>query len=461
MVALGGFFGALMPDLLGGATIAAAKSATAEVWPTFGHDASHSGVSSDTAIAASTAPNLKLRWSAPLSSARDEPSPIVAYSAKLGKTVVYATTFSGVISAFDAATGKPVWQQSLGSKVTSSPAVRGGTLYIGGQNGTLQALNAATGAVRCTFTLPVSPPATTPGRIYSSPVVGNVDGTGPTVFFGDAGTEESDNAGHLWAIAGVGNTAGGCQPKWAYNDWPNKGPTGTYTGVWDEPALAQNRRGTWEVVFGTSDPDGSVYALDAVRGSLLWRFQTEINAVDEDVGAGPTIGPPGSNGLAAGAVYVDGKDGIEYALNLRTGTQIWSFRLGAGNRDFHDISKAVSEAALTGDKLLVCYAAKVFALNAKSGAKLWRAKPGGSIGAGGNIQASPAVAGPPGHRVLFAGDFHGDEFGLLVNNGSQVFAASPGGKLQASSAVAAGMLYFDSGGTLYAYAPPTGRHGSR
>ena len=169
----------------------------------------------------------------------------------------------------------------------------------------------------------------------------------------------------------------------------------------------------------------------------------------------------GATGSPTGAVYIDGKDGIEYAMNLRTGSQIWSFRLGSGNRDFHDISKAVSEAALTGNKLLVCYAAKVFALNATTGAKLWRVKPGGSLGAGGNIQASPAVAGPPNHRVLFAGDFNGDEFGLLVGNGSQVFAASPGGKLQASSAVAAGTLYFDSGGTLYAYAPPTGRHASR
>jgi outer membrane protein assembly factor BamB len=458
-VLLGGLFVAVTPELASGATPASAKT---DVWPTFGHDPLHSGVSSDTAIAASTAPSLRLRWSAPLGSAKDEPSPVVAYSASLGKTVVYATTFSGVISAFNAATGSPVWQRSLGSQVTSSPAVRAGILYIGTQNGTLQALSAATGAVRCTFTLPVIPPATTPGRIYSSPVVGDVDGTGPTVFFGDAGTQETDNAGHLWAITGVGNTAGGCQPKWAYNDWPNKGPTGTYTGVWDEPALVQNRRGRWEVVFGSGDPDESVYALDAVHGSRLWRFQTLVTGPNEDIGAGPTIGPPGVNGLADGAVYIDGKDGIEYALNLRTGSQIWSLRLGAGTHNFEDgISKAVSEAALTGRRLLVCYAAKVFALNANTGAKIWTAKPGLNLASGGDIQASPALAGPPGQRVLFAGDLNGDEFGLLVSNGSQVFAASPGGKLQASSAVAAGTLYFDSGGTLYAYAPPTGRHPTR
>jgi outer membrane protein assembly factor BamB len=243
-----------------------------------------------------------------------------------------------------------------------------------------------------------------------------------------------------------------------YNDWPNKGTSGTLTGVWDEPALVQNREGTWEVVFGTSDPDQSVYALNAVNGSKLWSFQTLKNGPDEDVGAGPTIGPPGTNGLAQGAVYIDGKDGIEYALNLLTGKQIWSFRLGAGTRVAHGSTKAVSEAALTGNKLLVCYAASVFALNAKSGAKLWHVKPGGSLQAGGNIQASPAVVGPSGHQVLFAGDFAGTEFGLAVRNGAQVFTASPGGKLQASSAVATGRLYFAAAGKLYAYAPPRRRH---
>jgi len=84
-----------------------------------------------------------------------------------------------------------------------------------------------------------------------------------------------------------------------YDNWPNKGPTGTLTGVWDEPALAQNRGGTWEVVFGTSNPDQSVYALNAVNGLRLWRFRTLNNGPDEDVGAGPTIGLPGSNGEVA------------------------------------------------------------------------------------------------------------------------------------------------------------------
>jgi outer membrane protein assembly factor BamB len=274
-------------------------------------------------------------------------------------------------------------------------------------------------------------------------VVGNVDGTGPTVFIGDAGTQESDNGGHFWAVTGVGNSAGSCQEKWMYDNWPDKGPAGTLTGVWDEPALAKNGSGTWQVVFGTSNPDQSVYALSAVNGARLWRFHTLNNGPDEDVGAGPTIGRPGSNGFSDGVVYIDGKDGIEYALDLRTGKKIWSFALGPGT----GAANGVSEAALTGNTLVACYGATVFALNATTGTVIWQATPGGMI------HASPAVSGPSADQVLFVGDLSDTEYGLNLQTGAQVFAAATSGGLEASAAVAGGRLYFTSGGTLYAYAP--------
>jgi outer membrane protein assembly factor BamB len=440
---LGGLLAPFMLGSVSEATVPPGPPAAADLWPTFGHDPLHSGVSPDTAIAASDASRLGKRWAASLGSTLNQPSPVVAYSAKLGKTLVYAVTYKGVVAAFDAKTGSLVWRRSLATKVASSPTLSADTLYIGGLNGTLRALNAATGAIRCSFTLPVVAPAAAPGRLMSSPVVGNVDGTGPTLFIGDAGSEESNNGGHFWAITGVGNSAGGCRERWMYDDWPNKGTSSTLTGVWDEPALAQNGHGTWEVLFGTSNPDQSVYALDAANGSLLWRFHTLNRGSDEDVGAGPTVAPPGSDGFAGGAVYVDGKDGIEYALNLRTGKRIWSFTLGPGS----DHAYGVSEAALTGNELVVCYAASVFVLNAKTGAKRWRTTPGA------DIQASPAIAGPKGHQVLFVGDVKGREYGLLLRSGAQVFAAATNSRLQASAAVAAGMLYFISAGKVYAYAP--------
>lgn len=429
-------------------------------WATFGHDSAHSGVSADTTIAGSTASSLTQRWSEPLSSTVAQASPAVAYNGKLGETLVFDVTYTGVVSAYNAETGTLVWQRSIGSNVASSPAVYKSTVYFGTLDGKLEALNSATGAVRCTFTLPVTAPATSPGRLFSSPVVRDVDGTGPTVFIGDAGIGKTDSAGHFWAISGVGKTAASCKEKWSYNNWPNRGTTGLLTGVWDEPALVRNRGGTWEVIFGTSNPDQSVYALNAVNGSRLWRFHTQNTGLDdEDVGAGPTIGLPGRNGFADGVVYVDGKDGIEYALNLLTGKKIWSFTLGPGS----DSADGVSEAALTGNTLVVCYAASVFALNSTTGVEIWAATPGSTEAAsrggaryavaGATIQSSPAISGPVGDQVVFVGDDAGTEYGLRVQDGTQVFAAVTSGQLQASAVVADGTLYFTSGGAFYAYAP--------
>ncbi len=426
------------------AAVPSAAPSAGDLWPAFGHDPSHSGVSSDTAITASTASSLMKRWSASLSSTVAQASPVVAYSSALSETLVYDVTYPGELSAFNATTGALVWQRSIGAKVASTPDVYKGILYLGTLSGELEALDAYTGAVKCTFTVPVIPPATAPGRLISPPVVGNVDGTGPTVFIGDAGTKEATNGGHFWAIGGVGNSTGACHERWMYDNWANKGSNGTLTGVWDPPGLAKNRNGTWEVVFGSSNPDQSVYALNAVTGSRLWRFQTLNRGTDEDVGAGPTISPPGGNGFADGVVYIDGKDGIEYALDLRTGKKIWSHVLGPGS----GAANAVCEAALAGHTLVTCYAASVFALNAETGAKLWKVTPGGSI------YASPAVSGPTGNQVVLLGDLNGTEHALKLQNGAQVFTTTAGGGILASSAVAMGILYFTANGTIYAYGPP-------
>lgn len=181
--------------------------------------------------------------------------------------------------------------------------------------------------------------------------------------------------------------------------------------------------------FGTSNPDQSVYALNAVTGSRLWRYHTLQNGPDEDVGAGPTIGLPGANGFAHGSVYIDGKDGIEYALDLLTGKKIWQYTLGPGT----GASVGVSEAALSGDTLVVCWDTSVVALNATTGAVIW------DVTEGGLIQASPAVSGPPGDQIVFVGDVKGTEHALNLQNGAQALAAVTTGYLQASAAVANGM----------------------
>lgn len=69
--------GAVTLGPIGAAGLTTGAPAT-DTWPMFNHDPLHSGVSPDTAIGASTAPGLTKRWSQPLGSAHDQPSPAVA-----------------------------------------------------------------------------------------------------------------------------------------------------------------------------------------------------------------------------------------------------------------------------------------------------------------------------------------------------------------------------------------------
>jgi outer membrane protein assembly factor BamB len=57
---------------------------------------------------------------------------------------VFAHSQSGRLRAYDALTGAIVWTDSL-SEANASPTIAGRVLYVGGQNGVLEALDVATG----------------------------------------------------------------------------------------------------------------------------------------------------------------------------------------------------------------------------------------------------------------------------------------------------------------------------
>jgi outer membrane protein assembly factor BamB len=443
---------AAMAAAIGAAAIPGGTRAAAppDDWAMFHHDGVHSGVSPDTAISSSSAPGLTQKWTQLVGGgSKGHPpvyaSPAVVYNATLQKTILYEVSVLGLAHAFDAATGATVWTRSLFAQggAAASPAVDGNTVYFAGSNGTLYALDATTGDVQCTFTLPIVAPETVPGRIQASPVVGHIDGSGPIVFFGDEGESEDMNGGHEWAVTGVGNTAGDCQQKWVFDGFVNRGPHGDRAGSWSEPGLAQDATGRWLLVFGSSNPDNSVYALDAADGTQVWRFATFQDGGDQDVGTGPTISAPGVNGFADGVVYINGKDKVEVALDLLTGAQIWSFNMAtdAGIR-----RNSVSVASLVGKHVYVAYATYVYAFNAITGVKAWR-----SAATAGVIEASVAVSGPNGKRVLFIGDLSGGEYGYRLSDGALLFSMNVGHPIHASAAISDHTLFFASdGGAVFA-----------
>src|SRR5947209_8247902 len=100
------------------------------LWPMFHDDALHAGVSSDTAVGASTVAGLSLRWKTLVTSGQQvKSSPAAVYNGTLNKVLVYSASTSGTIDAVDLATGTVVWGTSGYGRNVSSPAVVGNSVY--------------------------------------------------------------------------------------------------------------------------------------------------------------------------------------------------------------------------------------------------------------------------------------------------------------------------------------------
>jgi len=406
-------------------------------WPMFHLNATHSGVSSDAILGAAHAPSMALLWSADIAATCPKAgcgqivaSPSVVYNSTLGVSLVYVADYWGTVFAFDAVTGAKVWSRQLSGRILGSVAVSGNMVFIGSANHLMYELNATTGAVMCTLD--------TGGIITSAPVVAD-PGTGNVVYFGDHGTTwQPPQNGHLWAM-----NPSGCTLKWMWDAFGN--PAGSLTGQvgeWSQPGFAFDATGRPLVVFGSANEDDEIYALDANTGSTVWQFQT-LKGTDTDVGAGPTISAPGTNGFAHGVVYETGKDRIVYALDLTTGAQIWSFNVKAANPGPQ--GDTVSVAALNGTNLLLGWGAGIYDLNAVTGVPIWK------VAGLPEMATSPAVSGAPGDQVVFIGDIGGG-FHAYSLSGTELYSMNTGGAIFGSPAVSNGRVYFTDAATDRLYA---------
>ncbi len=423
----------------------AARPAGQVDWPMFHRDPAHKGVSTETAITTGNVGDLGLRWQANTGSPAFT-SPAVVYNQALDRVLVYVANQDGTFGAYDAATGDRVWYFKVPAHLQSSPAVFKGTVYFGASDHRLYALNATTGALQCTFF--------TGGAIAASPLVVDPDGAGPqgrTVYFGDNGLTGTDDGGHIWAVHGVDPTDAfrNCSVAWSFDRFGDPPGSETTSGSWAPPALGVDGDGRPIVVVGGSSPDNSVYGLDAVSGARIWRYETQTFTMDNDVGAGATISAPGVHGFANGVAYVAGKNRIVYAINLKTGNLIWQFSIREDSPTAGGATR--STAALLGNKLFIGYGAGVYALDATTGAKIWKTQRSAGISTM-EVISSPAITGPARRRVLFVGDLAGTVYAFDVQSGNDLWSYRTGGFIYGSPAVSAGRVYIASSDAfLYAF----------
>jgi outer membrane protein assembly factor BamB len=267
---------------------------------------------------------------------------------------LYSIGMTGVISAFDAASGKQVWQKPAMNPVpmyTShafSPLIEGNTVifHVGGHNkGALTAFDLNTGQVRWEWS------GDGPG--YGSPIVANIGGIRQLVTI-TQGKLVGVNAATgllLWEQPLVSpNFTNSITPVQFGNTvvvWGHGGPMTAFTvaqkgGQWtatmtweaDLPGRMSNSVADGDVMYGlTSRNMGQYYVVDSKSGKTLWSSEPRQAAQAALVRAGNILFSLENDGELV--VFRSSRAGLEEIRRYKVAdTETWTQPAISGNRIF-------------------------------------------------------------------------------------------------------------------------------
>jgi outer membrane protein assembly factor BamB len=267
-----------------------------------------------------------------------------------GGVVVFGSD-DGFLYALDAKTGAEKWRVNLGGSVSSSPAIAGGVVLVMGRDGRLCAVKLADGSPVWTLVTGADLSLGSDPRTFdlwvSSPTV--ADGT---VFVGGGD-------GRVYAVdVGTG------QARWSH---------ATGSRVRSSPAVAQG------TVYAGSF-DGQVYALDAATGAERWRYQT-----GDVVQSSPAVW--------GDAVYVGSRAAAVFALDAKTGALRW--------RRPHSGSWILASAAVAAGKVIIGGSDShlLEALDAKTGEVFWSTPVGARMLGSATVVGGVVIYGAEDFRV--------------------------------------------------------------
>lgn len=233
------------------------------------------------------------------------------------------------------------WTFHTNGEVISSPAVVGGVLYIGSNDGKLYALDALTGAQKWVFG--------THGRVPSSPAIAQ-----GLVYFGSYDGNfyavNSETGKLQWKVPIPG------ERRYAATHLHGSQPAGEAMPDPFDVYLSSPTVWNGAVYFGSGD--GDVYALGAATGELKWKFHT-----GDVVHASPAI--------ADGRLFVGSWDSFFYALDAATGKELWRFKTGE-DPDIHN-QVGIQSSATVSDGVVYfgCRDSNLYALDATTGKQRW------------------------------------------------------------------------------------------
>ena len=300
---------------------------------------------------------------------------------------VYAAAHSGVVRAFNAATGDTLWRTDTHAPISTGIGGGEGVLLMGTSDGHVLALNAADG--KPMWRVPVSSVVLAAPQVAQGVVVVH------TV---------DDNVFGLEAKTG--------KRLWVYG---HSAPSLTLRGS-SSPALVNGM-----VLCGFGN--GKLAALSLTEGKLIWeatiavpRGRSELQRM-VDIDAAPKV--------AGNNVYVVTYHGRVAELTLNAGQILWS----------RDMS-SYEGLSVDGDRVFVTDAdSQVWALDRRTGASLWKQD---------KLRARSVTRPVPDGRYIVVGDYAGYVHWLSQDDGH--FAARV--RVDSSSIIAPPVV---SGDTVYVY----------
>ena len=306
-------------------------------WPYPNADLANTRQAPDSVISSANVPQLQQAWSFRITS-KPQTVGALAMSPVVVDGVVYIQDMQSNVYALDLATGQLRWEHEFNTPVLGGPgpdgvAIANGQVY-GETAYTVFALSAATGKTvwvdRSLLTkgqgvFEIQPQAIA-GRLYLASALGSGPGGGILLALNAANGKE------IWKF----NTTVG-------SDAAMRGvPTG---GAWEPPLVGSDG----SVTFGIGNPyespataiahpnrllyDDSEVNLDAATGKLRWYYQAVPNDfMDHDLQTSPIAASINGTGVIIAA----GKMGYVYAINAQTGALLWKAPVGVHNGQDND-----------------------------------------------------------------------------------------------------------------------------
>ena len=346
------------------AAVAVAPSPSTD-WPMLRGDAAHTGQGGSGPVGGPV-----LRWHYQANGSVNT-SPVVVGG------VVYAISDEGTLHALDAATGKQLWTFAGAFSADAGPTVWDGVVYVADRPGVIHAVDATSGHERWHSA------AAIPGGLT----------------IGDGGIYVASKG----VIVALDATTG--TERWRYS-----APS---AGLFHNPALANG------VVYAGSDL-GGVVAVDAATGTLRWHADTGTDGTTTAVVANG-IAYVGDNGSRSGHLF---------AFDAATGKLLWR------------LAETVFSPAVTGG---VAYsgsaAGYVSARDALTGVEKWRFPVKGETGPVGVAAGVVYVPASGEHRV----------YALDAATGRELWHVDVDSGMDGSVAIAGGAVYVGTAnGGVYA-----------